>query len=136
MLAEIRSQLNQALPEALRPATLADKFLSRSLAADRILGGPFRGMRYIPESLGSVLLPKFLGITYEEVSRSLLTNLSELNAFWQFWRPQIYRQVRWGTDKVSEKPLVSEQRSGHLFAFSSGVDSSATLRRHASEGLG
>ena len=64
MLAEIRTKLNQALPEALRPATLADKFLSRSLSSDRILGGPFRGMRYIPESLGSVLLPKLLG-TYE-----------------------------------------------------------------------
>jgi len=72
----------------------------------------------------------------EEVSRSLLINLSELNAFWQFWRPQIYRQVRWETDEISEKPLASEQRSGHLFALSGGVDSSATLRRHASESLG
>jgi hypothetical protein len=68
-----------------------------------------------------------------EVSRSLLTNFSELNAF---WRPQVYRQVRWETDKVSEEAIASEQRSGHLFAFSGGVDSSATLRRHASDSLG
>jgi hypothetical protein len=71
-----------------------------------------------------------------EVSRSLLVNLSELNAFWHFWRPQIYRQVHLETDKLAEKSLSSEQRSGHVFAFSGGVDSSATLRRHASESLG
>ena len=50
MLSKIRTQLNQALPEGLPPAALADKFWSRSLATDRILGGPFRGMRYIAES--------------------------------------------------------------------------------------
>jgi hypothetical protein len=71
-----------------------------------------------------------------EVSRLLLTNLSELNAFWRFWRPQIYRQVRWETDKISEESFISDQRSGYIFAFSGGVDSSATLRRHASESLG
>jgi hypothetical protein len=70
-----------------------------------------------------------------EVSRSLLTNLSELNAIWQVWRPQMYREVRWEADKVTEKSFVSE-RSGHLLAFSGGVDSSATLRRHASKSLG
>ena len=75
-------------------------------------------------------------VIHGEVSRSLLTNISELNAFWQFWRPEIYRPVRWDADKVADKPLESEQRSGHLFAFSGGVDSSATLRRHASENLG
>jgi hypothetical protein len=75
-------------------------------------------------------------IIHGEVSRSLLANLSELNAFWQFWRPQIYSQVRWETDMVADKTLVSEQRSGHLLAFSGGVDSSATLKRHTSESLG
>jgi hypothetical protein len=75
-------------------------------------------------------------VIHGQVSRSLLTNISELNAFWQFWRPQIYRQVGWETDKVAEKSFISEQRSGHLLAFSGGVDSSATLRRHASKSLG
>jgi len=71
-------------------------------------------------------------VIHGEVSRSLLDQHFELNAFWRFWRPQIYRQVGWETDKVAEKPFISEQRSGHLFAFSGGVDSSVTLRRHAS----
>ena len=75
-------------------------------------------------------------IIHGKVSRSLLANLSELNAFWQFWRPEIYRPVRWETDEVAEEALGSEQRSGHIFAFSGGVDSSATLRRHAGESLG
>ncbi len=75
-------------------------------------------------------------IIHGEVSRSLLANLSELNAIWQVWRPRMYRQVRWETDKVAEKSYISEQRSGHLLAFSGGVDGSATLRRHASESLG
>jgi hypothetical protein len=44
--------------------------------------------------------------------------------------------VRWETNQVSEKFVVSKQRSGHFFAFSGGVDSAATLRRHASESLG
>jgi hypothetical protein len=77
MLAEVRTHLNQALPEELRPANLVDEFLSRSLAPDRILGGPFRGMRYIRESLGSVLLPKFLG-TYEvELTSTLQSYFSD-----------------------------------------------------------
>src|SRR5258707_920685 len=59
-------------------------------------------------------------IIHGEVSRSLLANLSELNAFWQFWRPQIYRQVRWETDKLAEKSFGSGQRLGHLLAFSGG----------------
>jgi hypothetical protein len=75
-------------------------------------------------------------IIHGEVSRSLLANLSELNAIWQVWRPQVYREVLWEADKVAEKSLVSEQRSGHLLAFSGGVDGSATLRRHASQSLG
>jgi len=75
-------------------------------------------------------------VIHGEVSRSLLANLSELNAIWQVWRPQMYRQVRWEADNVPEKSFVSEQRSGHLLAFSGGVDSSATLKRHTSESLG
>src|SRR5260370_11678108 len=70
-------------------------------------------------------------IIHGEVSRSLLANLSELNAIWQVWRPRMYRQVRWETDKVAEKSYISEQRSGHLLAFSGGVDGSAKLMRHA-----
>jgi hypothetical protein len=64
ILSQFRTGLNRALPKALRPATLADRFLSRSLADQSVLGGPFRGMRYIPESVGSMLLPKLLG-SYE-----------------------------------------------------------------------
>src|SRR5437667_9517025 len=75
-------------------------------------------------------------IIHGEVSRSLLANLSELNAIWRVWRPQIYREVRWEADKVTEEALVLNRRSGHLLAFSGGVDSSATLRRHTSESLG
>src|SRR5215467_4613923 len=72
-------------------------------------------------------------ILHGEVSRPLLANLSELNAIWRVWRPQMYQEVRWEADNVAEKPFVSEQRSGHLLAFSGGVDSSATLRRHVSQ---
>ena len=85
MLGQIRTHLDQALPEALRPAAFADKFLSRSLATDRILSGPFRGMRYIRKSLGSVLLPKLLG-TYEiELAPALQSYLSD--------KPQVFVNV-------------------------------------------
>ena len=74
-------------------------------------------------------------VIHGEVSRPLLANLSELNAIWQVWRPEKYRQVRWEADKVAEKP-IGGQRPGHLLAFSGGVDCSATLRRHTGENLG
>jgi hypothetical protein len=32
-----------------------------------ILGGPFRGMKYISEAQGSVLIPKLLGIYEKEL---------------------------------------------------------------------
>ncbi len=74
-------------------------------------------------------------IIHGEVSRPLLANLSELNAIWMAWRPRKYHQVQWLADKVAEKPFA-EQRSGHLLAFSGGVDASAALRRHTSDNLG
>lgn len=74
-------------------------------------------------------------VIHGEVSRPLLENLSELNAIWQVWRPEKYHQVRWEADKVAEKPLGG-RRSGHVLAFSGGVDASATLKQHTSEQLG
>src|SRR5438105_1702786 len=74
-------------------------------------------------------------IIHGEVTRSLLSNLSELNTIWRVWRPQTYHEVQCEADKVAETPLPG-QRSGHLLAFSGGVDSSETLRRHTSESLG
>ena len=75
-------------------------------------------------------------VVHGEVSRPLLANLSEFNAIWQAWRPQTYRQVQWEADKVAGEPFVSEQRSGHLLAFSGGLDSTVSLRRHTLGNLG
>jgi hypothetical protein len=50
--------------------------LSRVLAR-RVLGGPFRGMRYVAESAGSTLMPKVLG-TYEKELWGCLAALLEL----------------------------------------------------------
>jgi len=75
-------------------------------------------------------------VIHGEVSRPLLENLSDLNAAWQAWRPEKYRQVQWEADKVVEQPAAAGQRSGHLLAFSGGVDASVTLKRHTSGSLG
>src|SRR5206468_7672930 len=49
-------------------------------------------------------------VIHGEVSRSLLANLSELNAIWRVWRPQLYRQVQWEAEKVAEKSFPLKQR--------------------------
>lgn len=46
------------------PATHAVKAALKRLLTRKIIGGPFRGMRYLGYSCGSVLMPKILG-TYE-----------------------------------------------------------------------
>jgi len=51
----------------------------RKILGRKILGGPFRGMRYFGESSGSTLMPKILG-TYElELHEFLLPRLNKLN---------------------------------------------------------
>lgn len=62
------------LPPALRPRTLLQRRLERATADGVILGGPFAGLRYVTQSVGSVWWPKMLG-TYElelaDVTREL-----------------------------------------------------------------
>jgi hypothetical protein len=75
-------------------------------------------------------------IFHGNVSRSLLANISELNAIWNVWRPLRYRQVEWIADQVDEERISPPTGSGYLFAFSGGVDASATLLRHSDGSLG
>lgn len=59
----IRSLARRYLPPSWRPL---NRFTAYALDRTQgvVLGGPFRGMRYVERSVGSVLLPKLLG-TYE-----------------------------------------------------------------------
>ena len=61
IVSKIRTALVGKLPPFAKPAAVAERFLKRTLASNKVLGGPFRGMHYVSESIGSVLLPKTLG---------------------------------------------------------------------------
>ncbi|MBC8009332.1 MAG: hypothetical protein H7067_04455, partial [Burkholderiales bacterium] len=58
------SQIASLLPRGLHPRTLLRRRLERTTRAGLVLGGPFVGMRYVGQSVGSMWWPKILG-TYE-----------------------------------------------------------------------
>lgn len=63
------------LPEKLWPSQTAHRTLQKIYKKAAILGGPFRGMKYISEAQGSVLIPKLLGI-YEKELHLVINNLT------------------------------------------------------------
>ncbi len=63
------------VPEEIRPRSMALKRLQKQ-SQGRILGGPFRGMKYLDQSVGSVLLAKILG-TYELELHSVIERICQ-----------------------------------------------------------
>jgi len=62
------TQLVKALiPESLRPNPVARRVLASLAAEGRVLGGPFAGMLYPAESVGSANWPKQLGVYEQEL---------------------------------------------------------------------
>lgn len=66
-------------------------------------------------------------------TRSLTQSLEEFATVWSRWRPELYHSIQIDVDHVIED---SKDGQGHVFAFSGGVDASATLRRHTHGSLG
>lgn len=63
------------LPAGFWPSQVAHRTLMKVYEKRAILGGPFRGMKYISEAQGSVLIPKLLGI-YEKELQPVINSLS------------------------------------------------------------
>lgn len=68
-----------------------------------------------------------------EVSRTLLTNLDELQMVWHRWLPARYSPVLIEPEVVSSAPRVDQ---GAITAFSGGVDSTFTVFRHSATQTG
>jgi hypothetical protein len=60
----MKTTLTGLLPAAFRPRTLLSRHLETVTRAGLVLGGPFTGLRYVEQSVGSMWWPKILG-TYE-----------------------------------------------------------------------
>ncbi|MBC8041222.1 MAG: hypothetical protein H7Y06_11815 [Opitutaceae bacterium] len=60
----MKTQITTLLPPALRPRTLLRRHLETVTRAGLVLDGPFAGLRYVDQSVGSMWWPKILG-TYE-----------------------------------------------------------------------
>jgi hypothetical protein len=60
----MKTTLTTLLPDALRPRTLLRRHLEAATRAGLVLDGPFAGLRYVDQSVGSMWWPKILG-TYE-----------------------------------------------------------------------
>lgn len=85
-----------------------------------------------PYIIATILLSMKQGADVQihgEVSPSLLQNLSEFQAAWQCWRPQVYRAVDITAEVEREQPSPPVPE-GAISAFSGGVDSCFTVFRH------
>lgn len=65
-------------------------------------------------------------VVHGAVSPSLLANLEEFQECWSGWRPELYRRVGIRAEGAWE----GARGEGGITAFSGGVDSCATVRRH------
>lgn len=70
-----------------------------------------------------------------EVSPSLLRNLTEFQAAWSSWRPQLYHPIEI-TAEVESEQYNPEAAEKAIAAFSGGVDSSFTVWRHRTNRCG
>lgn len=80
------------------------------------------------------LIVKFMSqsadvVIHGQVSPLLLRNLSEYQAIWHCWKPEIYNPVEIEAEREQEQVLSSEPKRA-IAAFSGGVDSSFTMYRH------
>lgn len=65
------------------------------------------------------------------VSERLLLNLDRFQAWWNRWRPDLYKIVPLSADtEVSGRPDRAERHHTAVVTFSGGVDSTATIFRH------
>jgi Met-10+ like-protein len=69
----MKKYLHRLLPPQLHPGFLAKKQVD-SLANSKVISGPFAGMKYIENSVGSAYMPKILG-TYELELHSIIQDL-------------------------------------------------------------
>jgi hypothetical protein len=60
----MKTTITSLLPAALRPRTLLRRHLETVTRSGVVLDGPFAGLRYVDQSVGSMWWPKILG-TYE-----------------------------------------------------------------------
>lgn len=69
-----------------------------------------------------------------EVSATLLRNLAEFQSVWKCWLPSKYTPAEISVSKESEQAEGREARA--IAAFSGGVDSTYTVWRHTTGGVG
>ena len=60
----VKKAVTSLIPPRLRPRTIARRRLERATRGRIVLSGPFAGMKYVNQSVGSMWFPKVLG-TYE-----------------------------------------------------------------------
>lgn len=72
----MKQLLRKAIPEGLQPENIAMQRVIK-WADGEVKSGPFTGMKYVPESIGSALAPKLLG-TYEQDLAPILTEIKNL----------------------------------------------------------
>lgn len=77
MILAVKKHFNSLLPSQLHPAVLAKKQVD-SLANGKVISGPFAGMKYVENSIGSAYTPKILG-TYELELHSIIQDLCSKN---------------------------------------------------------
>jgi hypothetical protein len=72
----LAQQLKKFIPAALQPLKIAEKILMAGCLDGKVASGPFQGLRYESESIGSVYLPKILGIYEQELHQEINECLS------------------------------------------------------------
>ncbi len=73
MMNLLRDLFNRVCPLHLRPVVLAGKKV-QALSGDKVMHGPFKGMHYVGESVGSSYFPKIMG-TYEKELHTLIEKI-------------------------------------------------------------
>ncbi len=69
----LKKIFNTVIPRGFHPRMLAKAVTAKIYTDQRVVAGPFAGMRYVAKSIGSVLPPKLLGI-YEKELHGYLEN--------------------------------------------------------------
>lgn len=67
MLAAVKTFVQRFAPQAIRPRRYFES-LARRRTGQKVISGPFAGMRYVDRSIGSSYIPKLLGIYERELA--------------------------------------------------------------------
>ena len=80
MLKSLRAKLRRVVPHSIRVPRAQAYYtaLARRRSGERVMAGPFKGMRYIDRAVGSAYVPKLLGI-YERELYSIIEEISSNN---------------------------------------------------------